>query len=108
VPAKRILFICGKSRHRSPTAAQVFAARPDMETDAAGLSDDADIPLSPEQLEWATDIVVMKKAQIARLRRKFSRHVSGKRIVSLDIPDNFTFMQPELIALLEQKAKRFT
>lgn len=105
---KRVLFICGKARHRSPTAAQIFASGHGMETDAAGLSDDADIPLSGEEIGWATHIVVMEKAQTTRLRRKFSRHIGGRRVVCLDIPDKYAFMQPELVDLLKARIGRVT
>jgi predicted protein tyrosine phosphatase len=103
---KRVLFICGKCRQRSPTAEQIFADLDGWETDSAGLSADADIPVSSEQIEWATHIAVMEKRQMARLRKKFPKLVSGRKLVSLDIPDNYAFMQPELIGLLKQRIGR--
>lgn len=103
---KRILFICGKGRQRSPTAEQIFANIADWETDSAGLSADADIPVSTEQIEWATHIAVMEKRQMTRLRRAFPKLVSGRKLVSLDIGDDYAFMQPELIALLKQRVTR--
>ena len=102
---KRVLFICGKARQRSPTADAVFNGQ-NIETDFAGLSDDADVVLSMEQIEWATDIAVMEKRQIARLKQKYSKHLKSKRIFSLDVPDEFLFMQPELVALLESRRGR--
>jgi predicted protein tyrosine phosphatase len=101
------LFICGKNRLRSPTAEQVFASWPGVATDSAGLGADADVLLSAEQLRWADIVFVMEKAHRARLSAKFRAHLNGKKVVCLDIPDNYTFMQPELVALLEQKAGKF-
>nr|WP_199541052.1 hypothetical protein [Paraburkholderia kururiensis] len=48
-------------------------------------------------------------AQFAKIRklRILSGRIVGKRIVCLDIPDKYAFMQPELIALLERKAGSF-
>lgn len=103
---KRVLFLCGKGRQRSPTAEQVFASLPGWETDCAGLGADADIPVSAEQLDWATHIAVMEKHQLARLRRTQGKRVSGRRLICLDIPDDYAFMQPELIALLKQRIAR--
>jgi predicted protein tyrosine phosphatase len=103
---KRILFICGKGRRRSPTAEQIFASLPGCETDSAGLSADTDALVSSEQLEWATHIAVMERRQIARLRRAFPVLAAGRKLVCLDIPDDFAFMQPELITLLQQRAAR--
>jgi len=104
---KRALFICSRNRLRSPTAEQVFAAWPGIETDSAGLADDASVPLSSDQLEWATVIFVMEKRQRSKLATRFTRHLQGKQVICLDIPDNYAFMQPELVRLLEAKAGRF-
>jgi predicted protein tyrosine phosphatase len=103
---RRVLFICGKGRHRSPTAEQIFSSHEDWETDSAGLGADAEIVVSAEQIEWATDIAVMEKRQMARLRRLFPRLVSGKRLVCLDVPDDFAFMQDELVILLRARIGR--
>ncbi|MFT3987005.1 low molecular weight protein tyrosine phosphatase family protein [Aestuariivirga sp.] len=103
----KALFICSQNKLRSPTAEQVFSAWPDVETDSAGLNADAISPLSPEQLDWADVVFVMEKAHRSRLGRNFRRHLNGKRIVCLDIPDDYGFMQPELVRLLEAKAGPF-
>jgi predicted protein tyrosine phosphatase len=103
---RRVLFIRGKGRQRSPTAEQIFSSRQDWETDSAGLAADADVVVYAEQIEWATDIAVMEKRQMARLRRMFPKLVSGKRLVSLDVPGDFIFMQVELVALLRARIGR--
>jgi hypothetical protein len=46
-----VLFVCSANRLRSPTAEQVFSTWPGIETDSAGISNDADVPLSTEQVE---------------------------------------------------------
>ena len=104
---KRALFICTQNRMRSPTAEQIFSAWPDVETDSAGLGNDADVPLSPEQIEWANIIFVMEKAHLRRLSAKFQTHLQGKRVICLDIPDEYAYMQPELIQRLESKVGPF-
>jgi predicted protein tyrosine phosphatase len=104
---KRALFICSQNRLRSPTAEQLFSSWPGVETDSAGLGNDAIVPLSPEQIAWANIIFVMEKVQKKRLSSKFSAHLNGKRVICLDIPDEYSYMQPELIQLLEAKVGRF-
>lgn len=81
----------------------MFASWPGVATDSAGLSPDADVPLSTEQLAWADLILVMEKQHRSKLNSRFKASLQGKRVVSLDIPDNYEFMQPELVALLEKK-----
>jgi predicted protein tyrosine phosphatase len=104
---RNILFVCGRNRLRSPTAEQVFAALPDVETDSGGVADDADTPVSAEQIAWADVIVVMERAHQRRLKRRFAAALAGKRVICLDIPDRYALMQPELVALLEARAHRF-
>ena len=103
----RALFICSQNRLRSPTAEQVFASWPGVDTDSAGLGGDATVPLSSEQIAWADIIFVMEKAHRNRLASKFRRFLNGKRVICLDIPDNYDYMQPELIKLLEAKVGKF-
>jgi predicted protein tyrosine phosphatase len=102
-----VLFICSQNKLRSPTAEQVFGKWPDIETDSAGLNNDAEVQLSSEQLAWADLIFVMEKAHRNKLSKKYKKHLNGKRIICLDIPDDYDFMQPELIKLLEVKAGPF-
>ena len=104
---KHALFICTQNRLRSPTADQIFSSWPGVETDSAGLGNDANVPLSSEQLAWADIIFVMEKAQRNKLSAKFKRHLNGKRVICLEIPDEYEYMQPELIRLLEAKAGKF-
>lgn len=102
-----VLFICSKNRLRSPTAEQVFADWPGIETQSAGLGNDADIPVTPELLAWSDLIFVMEKIHRNKLANKFVRDLKGKRIVCLGIPDNYDFMEPALIQLLNRKVTPF-
>lgn len=104
---RNILFICTQNRLRSPTAEQVFAEWPGVETASAGLGNDAEVPVSPELLAWADMIFVMEKAHRNRLSAKFARHLNGKRVICLDIPDDYAYMDAALVTLLKQKVPRF-
>lgn len=77
----RVLFICSRNRLRSPTAECVFAEWPNVETDSAGLAPDAELPLTPEQVQWADVIFVMEKSHRAKLNQRFKTHLAGKRVV---------------------------
>ena len=101
---RRVLFLCSRNRLRSPTAEQVFGTWPDLEVDSAGLADDAQTVLTAEQLGWAELIVVMEASHRRRLQARHRALLKGKRVVCLDIPDRYAFMQPELVALLLKKA----
>jgi predicted protein tyrosine phosphatase len=101
------LFICGKNKLRSPTAEAVFAKWPGIETDSAGINSDAETPLSPEQIVWADIIFVMEKTHRTKLSKHFRRYLNSKRVMCLDISDDYDFMQPELVKLLEMRAGRY-
>ena len=100
-----VLFVCSANRLRSPTAEQVFSAWPGIETDSAGISSGADVLLSSEQVDWADVIFVMEKTHRNRLARQFRPHLKGKRIICLDIPDDYEFMDQDLLDLLSQNVE---
>jgi predicted protein tyrosine phosphatase len=96
---KRILFLCSQNKLRSPTAEAFFADHPAIEVDSAGLNNDAVVPLSAEQVEWADLILVMETTHRNRLNQKFRSSLGGKKIAVLHIPDNYRYMDPALISL---------
>jgi predicted protein tyrosine phosphatase len=102
-----LLFLCSRNRLRSPTAEQVFASWPGVETASAGLAPDADEACSAELVEWADLIFVMERTHRAKLQRRFRAHLRSARVICLDIPDDYAFMQPELVALLRKKVGPF-
>ncbi len=102
-----LLFICSQNKFRSPTAEAVFAKWPGIETDSAGTNNDAETTLTPEQIAWADIIFVMEKTHRKKLSQQFQKYLNSKRVVCLDIPDDYIYMQPELVELLEAKVGRF-
>ncbi len=99
----RVLFICSKNQWRSPTAEEVFAAHPGIECTSAGLRLDAEVPLSAELVAWADLLFVMEKRHKTKLTEQFQPQLLGKRVVCLNIPDRYRFMDPALVALLLRK-----
>lgn len=104
---KHVLFVCARNRLRSPTAEQVFADWPGVAVASAGLAPDADELLTGEQVEWADLIFVMDRALRAKLARRFRPQLKRARVICLDIPDDYGFMDPALVALLEAKVTPF-
>ena len=100
---KNVLFVCSQNRLRSPTAEQVFANWPGIETSSAGLNNDADHPVTSELVTWADIIFVMEKAHRTKLSAKFKSQLNGKRVICLNIPDEYDYMEESLIRLFEVK-----
>ena len=95
------------NRLRSPTAETIFCEHPNISVDSAGLNRGAEVILSAEQLEAADLILVMEKMHLRKLNEKYRKHLKGKRIVTLNIPDNYPYMDPNLIQILERKCRPY-
>jgi predicted protein tyrosine phosphatase len=52
-------------------------------------------------------IFVMERSHRSKLQKRFKAQLRAKRLVCLDIPDDFEFMDPELIHMLESRLSRF-
>lgn len=104
---RNVLFLCSQNRLRSPTAEQVFADWPGIETASAGLLADADEVLSPELLQWADLVFVMEKAHRNRLSSRYKAWLNGKRVICLDVPDDYEYMDPVLVELLKRRVSPF-
>jgi predicted protein tyrosine phosphatase len=103
----KLLFICSQNRLRSPTAEVVFSEYEGLETESAGLNRSAEIPLSIEVIQWADLIFVMEKQHLHKLSQKFKPYLKNKKVICLDIPDDYDYMQPELVELLKKKVLPF-
>ena len=99
----RALFVCSQNRLRSPTAEQVFAQFSELECESAGTDPTANVPLEPDLIQWADVIFVMERSHRNRIMKKFKTFLKGKRIVVLNIPDEYEFMDPELVRILQKK-----
>lgn len=102
-----VLFVCSQNRLRSPTAEKVFFGWPGIEVASAGISPTAVNPLSGDLLEWADVVFVMEKSHQDKLVKRFRPFIKDQRIICLGIPDEFDYMDPDLVRLLEAKAGPF-
>ncbi|GGZ43192.1 low molecular weight protein tyrosine phosphatase family protein [Asticcacaulis endophyticus] len=100
---QKILFICSANRLRSPTGEQVFSQYPNLEVSSAGLNHDAVDPLTPEHLLGVDTIFLMEKAHRTKLSKKFKAHLKSARIICLNIPDEFEYMDETLITILKAR-----
>jgi predicted protein tyrosine phosphatase len=104
---RNLLFVCSQNKLRSPTAEQIFSQYPGFEAMSAGTNNDADTPLDAELVDWADVIFAMEKMHLNKLRGRFRKHLDGKRVICLEIPDDYDFMDPALVRLLEAKVGRY-
>jgi predicted protein tyrosine phosphatase len=97
-----VLFICSRNQWRSPTAEQVWRKHPLLSVRSAGTSPNARRKVSADDISWATVIMVMEEKHKSRLKAEFSRLLEGRVIHVLDIPDDYKYMDPELVEQVGQ------
>jgi predicted protein tyrosine phosphatase len=102
-----LLFVCNANRLRSPTAEAVFAHHPGVQAKSAGINTFAGTPLSGELIQWADIIFVMEEWQREEISLAYPAQLKGKRLICLDIPDIYGYMQPELVRLLQERVPEY-
>jgi predicted protein tyrosine phosphatase len=100
---QKLLFVCSRNRLRSLTAEKLFEGIPGYQVRSVGTQQDARIVITEGHIGWADLIFVMEKSHLDRIRRKFPEALQGKRVIALHIPDDYDFMQPELLDELRCK-----
>ncbi|OWA33535.1 protein tyrosine phosphatase [Saccharibacillus sp. O16] len=103
----KILFICSKNKWRSLTAEKIFSELTEYQVRSAGTEEGARIKVNQGHIGWADYIFVMEKKHIRRIKEKFNQELSGKPVVCLDIPDEYRFMDEELIEILKGRVAEY-
>lgn len=98
-----ILFVCSRNKWRSFTAETIFKDHPDHQVKSAGTSPSARVKVNSKHILWADLIFVMEKEHRQKIRQNFNDVLSDKELVVLDIPDDYQYMDEELIQELEAK-----
>ena len=102
-----LLFVCSQNKLRSPTAESVFSEVDYINVRSAGLNNNAEIPLGVEDIVWADCMFVMEQAQKKKWQTYFKAHLKDQRVICLNIPDKYKYMEPALIELFKQKVPRY-
>jgi predicted protein tyrosine phosphatase len=96
---EKLLFICGQNINRSKTAEHIFAN--EFQTRSAGLYNE--YPVEEKHLAWADIVIVMDEMQRSEIQRRFPRVSEEKKIINIEVPDNFIYNQPELVRILKSR-----
>jgi predicted protein tyrosine phosphatase len=100
---QKLLFVCSQNKLRSLTAEKMLDSNPDFAVKSAGTEHNARQKITAGMIGWADMIFVMERKHRDRLNQKFREEIRGKQVITLNIPDDFDFMQPELIEILEHR-----
>ena len=100
---KKILFVCSHNEMRSSTAETVYRDE-GLNVRSAGTERSANVTLSSELIRWADLILVMEKKHQVAIETHFGDEAPGKKIIVLDIPDNYYYLEPKLVSLIRKRA----
>lgn len=101
-----LLFVCSENKLRSPTGEEHFSQFDGISAIGCGTNSDAETPLSGDLIEWADIIFVMEKTHRSKVNKKYKDLLKDKKLVCLDIADNYDRMAPSLIRLLENRVSK--
>lgn len=95
---QHVLFVCGRGRKRSRTAADVYREDPRVAARHGGVGAASDRRVTGDDLAWADLVLVMEPEHKRRLVARFGRDLPP--IVVLDVPDIYERGDAELISTL--------
>lgn len=98
----RVVFVCTQNKLRSPTAEAVFRDVLEWQVASAGTDKRAGTPLTRDLLEWADVAVCMQKQHRDWIRSNLTGALPDDRILILGIPDDYEFMDADLIFMLQK------
>lgn len=98
-----VLFVCSRNQWRSPTGEALLKRVNGMNARSAGTNRNARRVLSITDIRWADVIFVMEQKHKSRMVAEFRQETNYKEIHVLDVPDEFQYMDPDLIDILSSK-----
>jgi predicted protein tyrosine phosphatase len=104
---EQLLFVCSRNQWRSPTAATLFENSDRYVAKSAGTSDKARIKITAGMINWADKIFVMEKRHAAIIQQKYPDNIKDRSIITLHISDDYQYMDPELIDILESRLAEY-
>jgi predicted protein tyrosine phosphatase len=103
----KILFICSRNKWRSLTGEKIFHGFNGYDVRSAGTEENARVKVTSGHIGWADLIFVMERKHLRRIQAKFGSMISSKKIICLDIPDDYQFMDIELIEVLKSRVSEY-
>jgi predicted protein tyrosine phosphatase len=97
---KKLLFVCSQNKWRSLTAEKILENHDDFWVKSAGTENGARVKITAGLIGWADIIFVMEKKHRSRIQEKYKEYITEKPLYVLNIPDDYQFMDKELIEIL--------
>lgn len=103
----KLLFLCSQNKRRSLTAEKIFDGYHGHQARSAGTESNARIKVTGGLLGWADIIFCMEKKHVRRIKEKYSDIVTDKKVICLNISDDYEFMDRELQELLKSCVEEY-
>ena len=97
----KILFVCSKNQWRSPTAEAIYRGDARISVRSRGTAQAAVQTIRSSDIDWADAILVMEDKHRKRILADFPGESKFKPVHVLDIPDDYQFMDAELVELIK-------
>ena len=97
----KLLFICSMNRWRSPTAEAIYQNRGNVLSCSRGINRGARRRVTSDDLKRADIVFVMEQKHRQRLLAEFPDVMRYRELYVLDIPDDYRFMDEELIGEIQ-------
>lgn len=104
-PLLNVLFVCSRNQWRSPTAEHLYRNDGRVQVRSAGVAKSARRLVSIRDIEWADLVMVMETKHFQQLQKRFGEVIGRDCCHVLDIPNEYEYLDSELIALIQQSVE---
>jgi predicted protein tyrosine phosphatase len=95
-----VLFVCSRNQWRSPTAENIYRNDERIQVRSRGTARSAVHTITDDDLAWADVVMTMENKHRKRILASFPDTSRCKPIHVLDIPDDYRFMELDLVNLI--------
>jgi predicted protein tyrosine phosphatase len=107
IDKEKLLFVCSQNKWRSLTAEKIYEGLNIYEVKSAGTDKGARVRVTAGHIGWADWIFVMEKKHLQILKSKYQDELQAKKVICLNIVDDFEYMDRELIEILKSKLSEY-
>ena len=102
-----ILFVCSQNKRRSLTAERLFDRVNGHNVRSAGTENNARIKVTAGMIGWSDLVFCFEKKHLRRLRDSYSDEIAGKTVITMNIPDEYEYMDEELQGMIMSFAEEY-
>lgn len=102
-----ILFVCSQNKRRSLTAEKLLDGYNGHVVRSAGTEKNSRVKLTSGLIGWADMIFCFEKKHLYRIKENYTEETAGKAVITMNIPDEYEYMDDELQYILWSYAEEY-